>query len=141
MKKWILRTLCPEYRFWTAPNRPKKWKIKMTSQFSDMASSSFFFEIILFLLSSLVTGPSLMPISSLVLKLRQFCLNLSLNLILVWILSDIWRLERVMDTKFCTNVSNKMLLNAAKYQCYSVFELLRETNWRVKLIPPSPHPD
>ena len=26
-----------------------------------------------------------------------------------------------MDTKFGTNVSNRMLLNAAKFQCYSIY--------------------
>ena len=44
----------------------------MTSQFSDMTSTSNFFDVVLFLLSSLVTGPSFMSISSLVLKLWQF---------------------------------------------------------------------
>ena len=41
----------------------------MTSQFSDMTSTS---KVALFLLSSLVTGPSFMSISSLVLELWQF---------------------------------------------------------------------
>ena len=36
----------------------------------------------------------------------------------VWVF-NIWRLGRVMDIKFGTNVSNKMLLNAAKFQGYS----------------------
>ena len=40
----------------------------MTSQFSDMTSSSDFFDAVLFLLSSLVTGPSFMSIISLVLE-------------------------------------------------------------------------
>ena len=44
----------------------------ITSQFSDMTSSSNFFDVVLFLLSSLVTGPSFMSISSLVLELWQF---------------------------------------------------------------------
>ena len=39
----------------------------------------------------------------------------------VWILPNIWRLGRVKDTKFDTNVSNKMALKAAKYQCYSFY--------------------
>ena len=41
---------------------------------------------------------------------------------------NIWRLGRVRDTKFCTDVSNKIILNAAKCQGYSfaVSELLRE---------------
>ena len=44
----------------------------MTSQFFDITSTSNFFDVVLFLLSSLVTGPSFMSISSLVLELWQF---------------------------------------------------------------------
>ena len=39
----------------------------------------------------------------------------------VWVLSNIWRLRQVMDTKFDTNVSNKILLNAAKFQGYNSY--------------------
>ena len=39
----------------------------------------------------------------------------------VWVLPIIWRLGQVRDTKFGMNVSNKMLLNAAKYQGYSFY--------------------
>ena len=39
----------------------------------------------------------------------------------VWVLPNIWRLDRVMETKFGTNVSNKMLLNAAKCHGYSFY--------------------
>ena len=67
-----MQTLCPESDLRTAPNWPKIQKMTMTSQFSDMTSSLNFFEVVLFLLSSLVTGPSFMSISSLVLELWQF---------------------------------------------------------------------
>ena len=43
----------------------------------------------------------------------------------VWVLSNIWRLERGTDTKFGTNVSYKMLLNAA----------IASLNFLVKLPP------
>ena len=39
----------------------------------------------------------------------------------VWVLPSIWRLGQVRDTKFGKNVSNKMLLNAAKHQGYSFY--------------------
>ena len=39
----------------------------------------------------------------------------------VWVLPNIWRLGWVMDTKFGKNVSNRMLLNAAKFQGYSCY--------------------
>ena len=44
----------------------------MTSQLPDMTSSSIFFDVALFHLSSLVTGPSIMSISLVVMELRQF---------------------------------------------------------------------
>ena len=37
----------------------------------------------------------------------------------VWVLPNVWRLGRVINTKFGTNVSNRILLNAAKSQGYS----------------------
>ena len=39
----------------------------------------------------------------------------------VWVLPNIWGLRQVRDTKFGTNVSNEMLLNAAKCQGYSFY--------------------
>ena len=48
----------------------------------------------------------------------------------VWVLPNIWRLGRVMDTKFGTNVSNRMLLNAAKFQGYSFYRF-----WVIKRKP------
>ena len=48
---------------------------------------------------------------------------------------NIWRLGQIRDTKFGTNVSNKMVINAEKYQvkAFSVPELLREKQQLVKL--------
>ena len=66
-----MQTLCPKSSLRTAPNWPKIQKITMASQLLDMTSSSEFFNVVLFLLSILVTGPSLMSISSLVLELWQ----------------------------------------------------------------------
>ena len=39
----------------------------------------------------------------------------------VWVLPNIWRLGRVMVTKFGTNASNGILLNAAKFQGCSFY--------------------
>ena len=39
----------------------------------------------------------------------------------VWVFPNIWRLGWVMDTTFGTNVSNRMLLNAAEFQGYSFY--------------------
>ena len=45
----------------------------------------------------------------------------------VWVLPNTWKLGRVMDTKFGTNVSNRMLLNAAKSRVYSFYR-----SWVIK---------
>ena len=52
----------------------------------------------------------------------------------------IWRLGRVMDTKFGTNISNRMSLNAAKFQGYSFCRFWvikgKPTGGGVNLTPP-----
>ena len=50
----------PESDFWIAPNWIKIRKMTMVSQLRDKISLSNFFEVVLFLLSSLVIGPSFM---------------------------------------------------------------------------------
>ena len=48
----------------------------------------------------------------------------------VWVFFNIWRLGRVRNTKFGTIVSNKMLLNAAKFQGYIFYRF-----WVIKRKP------
>ena len=68
-----------------------------------------------------------MSISSLVLELWQFSFirdlirNLEFGNTPVWLLPNIWRLGQIGNTKFATNVSNKILLNAAKRKGYSFY--------------------
>ena len=53
---------------------------------------------------------------------------------LVYVLPNIWRLGQVRVTKFGTNLSNKMSLNAAKCKGYIAFTvLLPPTQIRVNL--------
>ena len=90
-----------------------------------MTLSPISFDVVLFLLLSLVTGPSSMSISSLVLELIFFYKRLTRILEIgnttVWVLPNIRRLGWVRDTKFGRNVSNEMLLNAAECQGYSFY--------------------
>ena len=62
----------PESGFWIALNWPYIGKMTMTSQISDMTSSSKCFDVGLFLLWSLVIRTGFMSISLLVLELWQF---------------------------------------------------------------------
>ena len=56
----------------------------------------------------------------------------------IWVLTNIWRLWQVGDTKFGTNVSKKMLLNAVKWQRYSFYRFWvikgKPTGGEVKLL-------
>ena len=78
----------------------------------------FFFDVAVFLLPSLVTGPSLMFISLLVLELWQiFCKELVSNPEIgnatVWVLSNMCRVG--------SNISKEKLLNAANFQVCSFY--------------------
>ena len=66
MKIEVLLTMHPESGFWSAPNWLSIEKVTMVSQFSDITSSSNFFDVVLFFLSSLVTGPRFMSVLSLI---------------------------------------------------------------------------
>ena len=120
-----MQTLCPESDFWTAPNWPKIRKMTMTSQFSDMTSTSIFFwrcfvSLVKFSYWSkfhvnIITGSGIMTIFF----QKGLTRNPEIRYTPLRVLLMIWRLGQVMDTKFGINVSNKMLLNAAKCQGYS----------------------
>ena len=75
-----------------------------------------FFDVVLFVLSGLVSGPSFMLTSSLVLEFWQVLAikvltkNPDIENIPVWDLSNIWRQGQFRDTKFSMNASNKMLV-------------------------------
>ena len=73
---------------------------------------------------------------------KEFTRNLEIRNTSFWVLANFWRLGRVRDPKFVTNISNKMLLNAWKCQGYSFWVIkgkpagVRE----VKLPPTHSHP-
>ena len=90
------------------------------SQFAEMTSLTIFYDAV-FLLSSIVVGPSFMSISFLVLELRQCAfIRLTRNLEIVntaiQVLFNISRLGQVMDTEFGTNVSNENATECCKIQ-------------------------
>ena len=137
--------MCQELGFQVPPNQPKIEKVTMTSSIFDMTSLSNIFNGFFLLLSNLIVGPSFMSISSefmISFFYKRFTTNPEIRKSIVWILCNIWRLGRVRDYKFCTNVSNKMLLNAAKCQgwnfyCFWVIKW-KDTGERVKLPFPPP---
>ena len=93
----------------------------MTSQLSYITSSSYCF-LSLFKFSNwsefhvnIITGSGVMTISF----YKGLTRNPEIGNPPVWVLSNIWRLGRVMNAKLCTNVSNKMLPHAPKCQGYS----------------------
>ena len=104
----------------------------MMSQFFEMVSSWFFvflFFLTLFCSSlvkfiywskfqvNIVTGSWFMTIFF----YKGLTINPEIGNTSVWVLTNIWRLGQVRDTKFGTNAFNKMLPNTAKCQGYSFY--------------------
>ena len=106
----------------------------MMSQFANMMPLSIFYASVFFL-SSLVTVPSFLWISLLVLELWQiFYKGLTRNLEIrntsVWVLPNIWRLGWIRDAKFGTNVPDKNLLHTENCQDCSCYCF-----WVIKIKP------
>ena len=61
----------------------------------------------------------------------------------IWVLPNNWRLKQVRNTKFGTNVSKKMLLNAAKCQGYTFYHfwVIKEKPTVESKITLTPFPD
>ena len=121
-----MQTVHPESSIWSCSKLAINWKNDNDITIYWNGIIVKYFWRCFFLLSSLVTGPSFMSISSLVLVLWQF------SFIRDW--SEIWKPEiplpefcpisgdrRSRDTKFGNNFSNKTLLNAAKCQGYGFY--------------------
>ena len=111
-----------------------------------MTSSSIFFGVLIFW-SILVTSPSFMLLSSLVLELSQHSFVRDWPEIWkkntpTWVFPNIWKFGQVRGTKFDTNVSNDMLRNTAKCQCYRFYRFWvikgKPTGWRGKINPLPP---
>ena len=122
----------------------------MTSQFSDMTSSSNFSDVVLFLLSSLVTGRSFSSISSLVLELWQF------SFIRDW--PEIRKLDippsefspiyEKWDESWVPNLARMFLIECywmlqnSRITAFTILELLRENQLgEGGKITTLPHPD
>ena len=119
----------------------------MTSQCSYVMSSSTFLTLLCFLVKfsywsnfhvNIITSSGVMAIFF----YKGLTRNPEIGNTHVWVLPNIWRLEWVRDTKFGTNVSNEMLLNATKCQGYSFYRfwVIKEkpTGWGRVILPP-PH--
>ena len=117
----------------------------MTSRFSDMASSSNFFDVVLFLLSSLVTGTSFMSISSLFLELWQF------SFIMDWPkirkseiplsefcpISGDWSKLRIPNLPRLSLIKFYWMLKNANVTAFTVSELLSKNQQGSKITAPT----
>ena len=85
---------------------------------------------------NIITGSGIMTISF----YKGLTRNPEIRNTPIWALPNIWRLGWVMDAKFGTNVSNRILLKAAKFQGYSFYYFWvikgKPTGGGVKLAPP-----
>ena len=104
----------------------------LTSQFSEMTSSLFFFfDVVLFVLSTLVTGPIFMSLSSLVLELWQFPFIRNLPEI---------RKLKIAPSEFCPICGDwcelriPNLARTSLIKCYRMLENARVTAFTVSVL-------
>ena len=106
----------------------------MTSQFSDMMSSPDFVDVFLLLLSSLVTGPNFMSISSLVLELWQFSFirdwpkipKSEIHLSVFCPISGDWNELWILNLAGMSPLECYWMLQNSSVIAFTVFELLWE---------------
>ena len=143
--------MLPESGFRIAPTWPWIGEMTMTSQFSDIESSSIFFWR--FFLSfvkfscwskfhvNIITSSEVMIIYF----YKGSTRNPEIRNTPIWVLPNIWRLGQVSDTKFGMDVSNEMLLNAAKMPGLQLLPFTVSEFWVIKGKPTGvgknyPHP-
>lgn len=113
------------------------------SQFSNTALLLNFFDVVLYLLWSLVSGPSFISISWLILELwqslfiRDLIRNSEIENTPVWGFFNIWRLERVKDANLAwmSLMEHYLMLQNARFTVFTTAELLRENQHGVKISP------
>ena len=118
----------------------------MTSQFSDMTSSSNFFDVVLFLLSILVTGPSFMSISPMVLELWQFSFIRDWSEIRkseippseFFPISGDWGELEIPKLTPMSLIKRYWMLQHARVTAFTVSELLRENQQGGEKLPHPP---
>ena len=128
--------------FWIAPSRIAiSWK-------DDKTSSSIFLKLLSIslvkfsywskFLVNIITGSGVMAILIYKELKSQIIGNIP-----IWVLPNNWRLKQVRNTKFGTNVSKKMLLNAAKCQGYTFYHfwVIKEKPTVESKITLTPFPD
>ena len=133
MKMQHLQAMRSKSGFRIAPNWPLIGKITMTSQFADMTLQFLFF-------LRLFCFPCQLQLMVQISGQTYDCFykgltrNVEIGDTPVCVLPNIWRLGQVRDTKFSMDVSNEILLDAAKLSrvtAFTVLELLRKNqHWR-----------
>ena len=110
-------------------------------QFSNVTPSLIFFDIAVFLLSSLVTGPSFMSIPSLVLELWQFWFikdwpeiqKFEIPQSGFWPISGDWGQLGIPHLASMSLIKSYWMLQNARVRAFTFYELLKKNQQGVKL--------
>ena len=116
----------PEFVFQIASNWPYIRKMTIMSQLADLILLSIFFWRCL--VSLVRFGYWSYSVVLVIFGYKGLSRNPETRNIPVWFLSNIWRLEKIKDAKFGTNISNKMLMNAVKCQFLPYFSYQEKTS-------------
>ena len=124
MEILVLQIMHPDSELRITPKWPLSMKMIMIREFVNMTSSTNFFNVVVFYLSSfvskfhfiLITGFGVMTIF----VYKGLAGNLEYENSQVWIFLFKWALRRARDSKFCKHISNKIFLVPTKRHVYSL---------------------
>ena len=120
----VLHILHPDSEFRIAPKWNLSRKMIMMPEFVKMTSSTNFFNVVVFYLSSFFSKFDFIIINGFgvmtVFVYKGLAGNLEYENSQVWIFLYKWGLRRATDSKFCKHISNKTFLVSTKYHDYSL---------------------
>ena len=124
MEILVLQIMHPDSELRITPKWLLSRKMIMMPEFVNMTSSTNFFNVAVFYLSSFVSNFHFIIITGFgvmtIFVYKGLAGNLEYENTQVWIFLFKWPLRRARDTKFCKHISNKIFLISTKRHDYSL---------------------
>ena len=124
MEILVLQFMHPDSELQITPKMPLSRKMIMILEFVNMTSSTNFFNVVVFYLSSFVSNFHFIIITVFldmtIFLYKGLAGNLEYENSQVWIFLFKWALRQARDSKFCKHISNKIFLVSTKRHDYSL---------------------
>ena len=124
MEILVLQFMHPDSELQITPKMPLSRKMILILEFVNMTSSTNFFNVVMFYLSSFVSNFHFIIITVFldmtIFLYKGLAGNLEYENSQVWIFFFKWALRQARDSNFCKHISNKIFLVSTKPHDYSL---------------------